>query len=245
MIADWAKEGVGTEFVKIKAGYLPGSYVIDNEDNGERHFYYWRDDSPAKLLISEFTEVFDELLAYDIIFLSGITLSLYPQPDRDLLYAFLQRYQNAGGIVGFDNNYRARNWQNLAEAQANFTQAMAVANIALISFDDELSLWGEHSIQSCVDRWRNAGVDELVIKNGEHGCVLMVGNEVTEVPLPKVVVPIDTTAAGDSFNGGYLAAKQRGENPINAIAAAQKCASIVIQHKGAIVDANIFKKEIS
>jgi 2-dehydro-3-deoxygluconokinase len=45
---------------------------------------------------------------------------------------------------------------------------------------------------------------------------------------------VDTTAAGDSFNGAYLAALMRGEPEAACLAAGHAMASEVIGHPGAI-----------
>ena len=47
---------------------------------------------------------------------------------------------------------------------------------------------------------------------------------------------IDTTAAGDAFNGGYLAARFAGQNEQSAAGFGAKIAAYVIGHRGAIVD---------
>jgi 2-dehydro-3-deoxygluconokinase len=46
---------------------------------------------------------------------------------------------------------------------------------------------------------------------------------------------VDTTAAGDSFNGAYLAALARGLPEADCLAAGHAMASEVIGHPGAIV----------
>ncbi|MDG6100026.1 sugar kinase [Alteromonas sp. ZYF713] len=239
MLSLWQHEGVGTKHVKTIANSVPGLYLIENEPNGERHFNYWRSNSPAKYLLDTFPETLDEIENYDAIFLSGITLSIYSEAARDLFYRFLADYRARGGKVVFDNNYRARNWKSISEASKAFHKVMTLTDLALISMEDEVSLHGEHSMEYCVERWLKYGVSEVVIKNGASGILAANRDGRFEFDVPSVVEPIDTTAAGDSFNGAFLAAKARGENLENCIRAGQFCAAQVIMHRGAIVPENI------
>jgi 2-dehydro-3-deoxygluconokinase len=49
---------------------------------------------------------------------------------------------------------------------------------------------------------------------------------------------VETTAAGDSFAGAYLAMRLMGMPPATAARAANRLAAVVIQHPGAIIPAN-------
>lgn len=239
MIKQWQNEGVGTNQVKVQPNSLPGLYIIENDTQGERYFHYWRQNSPARNLISHYPDIFETLNNYPFIFLSGITLSLYAENDLDTLFSFIKSYREKGGVVIFDNNYRLRNWPSAAQAAAVFERMMKLTDIALISFDDELELYGKHSIEDCIERWCKHGVNEVVVKNGRHGCHLIAEGKTTHIPLNDVLKPVDTTAAGDSFNGAYLTGKLAGKSPEACIYDGQICAGNVIMHKGAIIDKSI------
>jgi 2-dehydro-3-deoxygluconokinase len=82
---------------------------------------------------------------------------------------------------------------------------------------------------------RAFGINEIVVKNGPNSALVSAGGRTETVPVPEVVVPIDTVAAGDSFNAGYLAARLSGGDPVTAVKAAHRLAGEKVKHRGAIM----------
>jgi 2-dehydro-3-deoxygluconokinase len=87
-----------------------------------------------------------------------------------------------------------------------------------------------------VRRLRAAGVREIVVKLGAAGC-LVAGPNGAAVRVPAVpgVAVVDTTAAGDAFNGGYLAARLRGAEPQAAAREGNALAAEVVAAPGALL----------
>ena len=85
------------------------------------------------------------------------------------------------------------------------------------------------------------GAPEVVIKNGAEDCLVALageaGSEHWRVSPPEVPNPVDTTAAGDSFNAAYMAARLMGASAQAAAARGVALAAQVIQQRGAIVNA--------
>jgi len=55
------------------------------------------------------------------------------------------------------------------------------------------------------------------------------------VPAATRRAPVDTTAAGDAFNAGYIAARLLGAAPVRAARAGTAIAGAVIGHRGAVI----------
>jgi len=231
-------EGVNGDLIRRMRGRMPGLYLIETDAKGERQFYYWRETSPARDLfeLPDWAAVAEALLSARLVYFSGVTLSLYSNTGIGRFLAALELARRQGVKVAFDGNFRPRGWKgDVARARTVFAEALKRVDIALPTFDDEATLWGDTNPEATVERLQAFGIGEIVVKNGSSTALVADKNGREHVPVPEVVEPIDTTAAGDSFNAAYLAARLSGENPLAAAAAAHGLAGQVIRHRGAIM----------
>jgi 2-dehydro-3-deoxygluconokinase len=141
-----------------------------------------------------------------------------------------------GVKIAFDGNFRPRGWRgDLARTRTVFMEALKRVDIALPAYDDEAVLWGDPSPEATVARLQAFGIAEIVVKNGPNSALVVSGAQREFIPVPEVVVPVDATAAGDSFNAAFIAARLCGKGPADAAAAAHRLAAQVIRHRGALM----------
>ena len=235
MIAGWASEGVGTRLVMRLPGKLPGIYMIQTDDKGERRFFHWRESAAARSLMDlpETTEILNSLVSYDIVYLSAITLSIYSDDGRARLFAGIKRAREAGARFAFDTNFRARGWPDLNIARAVYQRAFGLADIVLASTEDLLPLYPGATNENLLARIPGG---EVVLKLSEPASIVRtdgVSHQTKAKPISKPVV--DTTAAGDSFAAGYVAARLADADPAEAADAGHRLAGVVVCHPGAII----------
>jgi 2-dehydro-3-deoxygluconokinase len=238
LLALASAEGVRTELIVRMPDRTSGLYLVETNDNGERSFCYWRDQAPARELfeLPQWGALAERLLACRVIYFSGVTLSLYSNVGIGRFLALVEIARKNGVKIAFDGNFRPRGWKgDLARTRTVFMEALKRVDIALPTFDDEALLWGDASPDVTVERLQAFGIGEITVKNGAKGALVLNAGTRELVPVPQIVVPIDTTAAGDSFNAGYLAARLSGEAPVTAAASAHRLAGEVIRHPGAIM----------
>lgn len=245
MMEQWRSENVGCDLIARYPDSVPGLYLIEVDERGERSFYYWRDSAPAKRLFDEqekANQIFAKLNDYGWLCLSGITLGIYSESARQRFFKLLAEYRKDGGKVIFDGNYRPKLWPDLETTQKTYEAMYRLTDIALPTIEDEQSLFGDADQDVTISRLQSWGVGEIVLKMGAHGCLVVSGKEREQVAANKVKV-VDTTSAGDSFNAGYLAARLKGNTPQLAAKNGHRLASIVIQHRGAIIPASAMPEE--
>ncbi|MBB5220849.1 2-dehydro-3-deoxygluconokinase [Amaricoccus macauensis] len=235
MAATFAAEGLGTDLIERREGRAPGLYAISLDASGERSFTYWRDQSAARTLFHAPAEVTPAALRdFDLVYLSGITVAILAADARAALKDALHRVRVNGGSVAFDSNYRPRLWPDQATARAEITAFWNLADVGLPSLDDELALYGEACEAEVRSRLVSGGVRRGALKRGDAGPI-PIGPAGTLPPFARAARVVDTTAAGDSFNGGYLAAYIHGEDEAACLAAGHAMASEVVGHPGAII----------
>lgn len=213
-----------------------GIYSVTTDALGERSFHYWRSQSAARRLftIEETGQFFPEA---DIIYLSGITLAILTPVGRERLCDVLQEQRKKGALIAFDSNYRPALWEDAKTAREVMTQIWNMTDIALPSIDDEMALYGDVHEQDVIDRFASLNCRHIAIKRGTRGPIsphLTAAEHPLFAPASNVV---DTTAAGDSFNGGYLAALLSGKDNADCLLAGHELAAKVVGAPGAIMKA--------
>jgi 2-dehydro-3-deoxygluconokinase len=237
MITMWQGEGIGTSSVARLPGKLPGLYLIRIDDQGERRFFYYRSAAAARELFADArtTPLLATLVDYDLIYFSAITLSILDAGARERFFAALAAARAKGCRIAFDSNYRPAGWPDPAVARAVIGRFLTCVDIALPTFDDEAALFTDEDADATATRYANAGVREIAIKLGAEGCLLDVDGERQHVAVSRPIKPVDTTAAGDSFNAGYLSGRLAGCSARDAAMTGHGLAAAKIAHRGAII----------
>lgn len=242
-----ANENIGTGMIGQVSGRSPGLYIIRNTPEGEREFFYWRKEAPARELFSSDENarlLIEKLKTCDCVYLTGITLAIISEESRNRLLACLKSLRAQGIKVAFDSNYRPRLWKDKQDAQKAMLAILESTDIALLTLDDEQLLWGDDSVSGCVERYKQFGISELILKRGADETIIISNQQETRVSVDPVTNIIDTTGAGDTFNAGYLAARLNGASQIDAAKQGNRCAGIIIRHRGGVIDGDIFAQEL-
>nr|WP_312622618.1 ribokinase [Pseudomonas juntendi] len=105
----------------------------------------------------------------------------------------------------------------------NESEAEALTGIAVTD---------QASAQLAAERLLQAGAGKVIVTLGAQGALLVTPEGHQHYPAP-VVQPLDTTAAGDTFIGGFAAGLVRGLEEGEAIAFGQRAAALSVTRAGA------------
>ncbi|SON58141.1 2-dehydro-3-deoxygluconokinase [Hartmannibacter diazotrophicus] len=238
MLAFMAASGVGTDHVARRADKTVGLYLIELA-GGERSFSYWRGDSAARTFAREAGWLRSAFADADCVLISGITLAILIPEDRERLLAALSDYRQTGGCVAFDPNLRPRLWASEREMTEWIERAAAVSDLVLPSYEDEARWFADRDPEATAARYAGLGASLVVVKDGGKDVLVRSGEKTSWCVVEPVADVVDTTAAGDSFNAGFLAAWLQGSDLDVSVRSGTALAAQVIGQRGALVPVDI------
>ncbi len=230
-------KNISTKYIKQINQFEIGLYLIKNKDNGEKQFFYWRDESAAKQYFNniDFINLYKELKNFDYIYFSGITLSIIHVSKLNNFIKLLKLLKSKKIKIVFDFNIRPTRW-NKKNLNNFFDSVLKFVDICFISGED-MSYWknknGIKSYEQIVKKYKIK--HSIFRKNAKFTYVFLNKNKyVFKNKLLKKVV--DTSGAGDGFNAAYLSNFIVNNDPVLALKAGSTLGSKIVMKKGAIVD---------
>ena len=135
----------------------------------------------------------------------------------------LREAKEAGLRTSLDTQWDTQGeWRSVLEPSLPFT------DYTLLNEDEARMLTGHTDPELAAKSLRDSGATSVVIKLGTKGCWVN-GTHVRGYDVPAV----DTTGAGDCFAGGFVAALERGLDPIAAASFANAVGALAVQKVGA------------
>ena len=238
MLAFLCAEGIAVDAVARDPERTLGLYMIRLAD-GERSFSYWRDRSAARRLGDDRAWLAEVLARRDVVLFTGITLAILPPAGRANLLAALGQARAAGALVAFDTNARPRLWEGADAMREGLMAGAAAADVVLPSFDEEAALFGDRTPAATAARYAAEGARVVAVKDGAAPVTLLAEGRTQSIPAVPLARVVDSTAAGDSFAGGFLAALATGAAPADAVRRAAALAARVVGGRGALVRAAV------
>ncbi|MDD3014149.1 MAG: sugar kinase [Candidatus Gastranaerophilales bacterium] len=226
----WQAENIDISYVRLVEGYN-GLYFLSRQKSGEKEFAYYRKKSAATTLsIDDIPEEYIERSS--IVFSTGITQSL-SESAKDAVKKAFSIAKEKGCTVAYDPNFRSRLW-SVDEAKEALNEVIDYIDIILLSAaNDAEKLFDLSSSDKIIKFFWDQGIQTVAVKMGKDGSFIGYNGEIKLIP-PLDVAVVDTTGAGDAYNGGFLHGITAGYTPFESAKLACTVASFQIQGLGAI-----------
>ena len=236
-------EKVNTHNIFMNINKTLGLYLIQNNKNGERNFFYWRSNSAAKTLLKNVNSkvLFKQISKYDAIYFSGITLSIYDQKSNEKFYKILKSLKDKNIKIYFDFNVRLNNWKSKTIALQTIIKFSRIADIIFMTKDD-LNNLGLRNYKSIIKSNYNKKIAVLRSSNGEVSVYNKDNFQNYKLHLNKKVK--DTTGCGDAFNACFLYNYFNNKNIKDCIKFSHELGKTVAKFKGAIIPKQNFNPKL-
>lgn len=233
LLTAWRRYNIDLSYTKTIEGYN-GLYFIDLQKNGNPIFQYYRKGSAATNLAKS-DICFEHILRTKIVYSTGITQAISKSAKAAVKFLF-KTAKSLNKIVAYDINYR-HNLISKKAAKQNFFEICKFIDILLPSYNDTEIFDKKYSPEKQIEFFFSLGINIVILKAGKSGCYAGENKKIRHIRFLANDEPVDTTGAGDAFNGGFLYGKVTGQTFDESVMLGLRIARKKIRHKGAIIKA--------
>ena len=218
-LATWAKAGVTPAVSQHDDSYTGAAYIFVEEATGDNAIIICPGAggtiSPADIDAQA-----------DLIGAAGVFVTQLEQPMDAAMRAL--ELARTGGAITILNPAPAADLPDgmlgLCDyVTPNETETEALTGIAVTGIDDAIR---------AAAALRQNGAGAALITLGENGVLFQNADQSVHVPAFNAGPVVETTGAGDAFNGGFAAALARGADPVEAVRYGCATAAISVTRPG-------------
>lgn len=217
-LATWAAAGVKPAITQHDDGYTGAAYIFVEEASGDNAIIV----CPGVAMSISPADIDAQA---DLIASAGVFLTQLEQP-LDAAMRGLELARDAGAVTVLNPAPATDLPDSMLAlcdyATPNESEAEGLTGIAVETVDDAIR---------AAEALRSAGVGTAIITLGENGALFHDGTPV-HVPAFNAGPVVETTGAGDAFNGGFATALARGDAPIDAVRFGCATAAISVTRPG-------------
>jgi 2-dehydro-3-deoxygluconokinase len=165
-----------------------------------------------------------------ILHVTGITPALSPSAAAAVERA-VSIAREAGRLVSFDLNHRARLW-SAADAAPVLRELSAAADVVFAGEDEARLIVDAADAEEACRALAALGPAHVVVKRGGAGAVALVDGTLHRVPPARVAHVVDPVGAGDAFAAGYLVGVLEGHPAADALVLAARAGALAVTTPG-------------
>ena len=193
-------EGVDTSRIMTSSDYDTSLAFVSFKEGGEREFsFYRRAAADLHFTPEDFKDVV--FCPGDVFEFGSVALKteIAAQTHRSLI----KRARESGALICFDPNLRFNLWDSESQLKDTVNDFIPLADVVKAG-EDELEFITGTSVSEGVKKLLSSGVKLVLVTNGSKGAELFTKSENCSCGGYKVKA-VDTTGAGDSFFGAFIA----------------------------------------
>lgn len=226
----WKAENIDVSSVKRVADGFNGMYFISLSADGQREFIYYRTGSAASTITPLDLDA-DYIKSAKILHTSGISQAISKTSLQTVEQA-IQTAKKKKVKVSFDPNYRPKLW---TKEQALRAYETVLPHVDIVVPDETYGMLINKSMpEEIMDYFAVFKIPIIALKLGEKGVLLKErGHDPRQYGVLDVKV-MDTTGAGDAFNGGFLHGICQGYSVDDAAILGTITAGLKVMGRGAV-----------
>lgn len=218
-LATWHRAGVHPAVTQDADSYTGAAYIFIEDATGNNAIII----SPGAAAQISTGDIDANA---DLIRNAGVFVTQLEQPIPVALYAL--KLARAAGVLTILNPAPAASLPEGMLAYCDYvtpneTEAEALTGLAVTSVDDALA---------AAKALRAMGAGAAIITLGDKGALFHDGTRTAHIPPFKAGPVVETTGAGDAFNGGFAAALSEGMDAVDAARFGSATAGISVTRAG-------------